>query len=597
MKKYLCLLAFATFAQSTAFSQSMRLYVSNTDPRWGDTITVRYVRNDTASHDTLYLAALVHGVRTPYGIVTPTKQSGAICTASLVVPDSTSSLDLFIGTAAQDQKDGQTSFTCRARSGKPARGYYLNDINHINTALAHELGNYPDEYHAYLWAYDMGRMLTQAGALHRTEVAWHDTLERYIHAIERAKNPTLDYDATLAALYWHLGDKAKSEDYLRKAASYTSFDPVMSEYDPWKWLVYPQQENGAYVMNYAQGHLLIPLFERFPRSEMTAAWLQGLSGDTLLPAAPFCRIAQAWKDSHDVDVLHSIAEVFANPKSSAHDPQSALEWCNRANNALLSGAGFYSGEYVYGFGGRIGWITALRIQLLSKSGQLETAVTAAAQVLPLATELADKQAIVGALAEAYLDNGDIQNATKTYAQALALGAARLDGLKELYEKEKQPGETMPDFCARIKKAYGGTPELPAIPDFSFHTMDGLSGSLSSLRGKVVVLDLWFIGCPGCNMEKPALNRLVEDFAGDTNVVFLSIAIDDKGALEKYFQTTPSKFRTIANGYGIDQTIGVTGYPTHIIIDKSGKTVSYEIGGGEHVDESLKPVILDALRKS
>ena len=51
------------------------------------------------------------------------------------------------------------------------------------------------------------------------------------------------------------------------------------------------------------------------------------------------------------------------------------------------------------------------------------------------------------------------------------------------------------------------------PDFTATTMDGQKVTLSDLRGKVVVLDLWFINCPNCLAEIGELNRLVGEIQG------------------------------------------------------------------------------------
>src|SRR3954466_1343789 len=40
------------------------------------------------------------------------------------------------------------------------------------------------------------------------------------------------------------------------------------------------------------------------------------------------------------------------------------------------------------------------------------------------------------------------------------------------------------------------------PYFSTQTTDGSSVNMNSLRGKVVVLNFWFIGCPACVYEMP-----------------------------------------------------------------------------------------------
>ena len=99
------------------------------------------------------------------------------------------------------------------------------------------------------------------------------------------------------------------------------------------------------------------------------------------------------------------------------------------------------------------------------------------------------------------------------------------------------------------------------------------------------------------MEHNSLNRLVDSFHGDTNVVFLSIALDDEAALARNAQRTESKFKIVPNGDAICAKLGVTGYPTHIIISRDGKTLGYELGGSESEGEAMRPKVEQALAGS
>ena len=70
------------------------------------------------------------------------------------------------------------------------------------------------------------------------------------------------------------------------------------------------------------------------------------------------------------------------------------------------------------------------------------------------------------------------------------------------------------------------------PDFTMNTPDGKPFSLSSLKGKTVVLDFWASWCPDCRKDMPELNKLYEEFASDS-VVFINISYDtDKEVLDK-----------------------------------------------------------------
>src|SRR6188472_749498 len=50
-----------------------------------------------------------------------------------------------------------------------------------------------------------------------------------------------------------------------------------------------------------------------------------------------------------------------------------------------------------------------------------------------------------------------------------------------------------------------------IPELSLKTVTGEKIETKDLKGKVIVINLWFTTCHPCIAELPALNRLVEEY--------------------------------------------------------------------------------------
>lgn len=63
------------------------------------------------------------------------------------------------------------------------------------------------------------------------------------------------------------------------------------------------------------------------------------------------------------------------------------------------------------------------------------------------------------------------------------------------------------------------------PDFSLVAPDGKSVSLSSKKGRVVVLNFWATWCDSCKEELPALQALQERSSKD-GFELLSVSVDD-----------------------------------------------------------------------
>jgi peroxiredoxin len=116
------------------------------------------------------------------------------------------------------------------------------------------------------------------------------------------------------------------------------------------------------------------------------------------------------------------------------------------------------------------------------------------------------------------------------------------------------------------------------PDFSATTMDGKKVSLSELRGKVVVLNLWFINCPNCLAEIKELNQLVAQYKNNKDVVFLAPASSKKAELVKFLQKNPFAFEVIPDAgtliisrFGKPDKNGNVkiGFPMHLVVDRQG----------------------------
>ncbi|MBN8673119.1 MAG: TlpA family protein disulfide reductase [Chitinophagales bacterium] len=114
--------------------------------------------------------------------------------------------------------------------------------------------------------------------------------------------------------------------------------------------------------------------------------------------------------------------------------------------------------------------------------------------------------------------------------------------------------------------------------FSAYDINGNWVDTKLLKGKILVVNFWFTTCPPCKKERPYLNKIVDDYSSDTNVVFIAVALDPKERLEPYLKQNEFKYNVIPAGQKIAEAFKISGYPTQLIVDKQGKiafhTVSY-----------------------
>lgn len=139
---------------------------------------------------------------------------------------------------------------------------------------------------------------------------------------------------------------------------------------------------------------------------------------------------------------------------------------------------------------------------------------------------------------------------------------------------------------------------PEQPEFITVSMDGAKVDTRELRGKVVVLNLWFINCPNCLAEIKQLNQLVDEYKANPDVVFLAPAASPRNELVKFLAKNPFKYQVLPDAaiiilsqFGTPDKNGDINlpFPMHYVLDREGHvTVKAQgIKGIEAVKNELK----------
>lgn len=136
--------------------------------------------------------------------------------------------------------------------------------------------------------------------------------------------------------------------------------------------------------------------------------------------------------------------------------------------------------------------------------------------------------------------------------------------KEIKQREEDFNQKIKDDKLLRKKLNGSTIDNLVLTDINNNTH-----TLESLKGKVIVLNFWFIQCKPCVAEFPDLNALKAEFKNKP-VEFFAVTFNDKKALHTFFESHELDYHIIPNGRAVIDKFKVPHYPYNVIIDKNGK---------------------------
>jgi len=127
-------------------------------------------------------------------------------------------------------------------------------------------------------------------------------------------------------------------------------------------------------------------------------------------------------------------------------------------------------------------------------------------------------------------------------------------------------------------ASGQARPVPPPAQLTPASADEFEGILVGLRGRPVIVNVWASWCGPCRTEAPLLAEAGREHPDD--LVILGVASKDAfGAAAEFMDDYGLDFSNVFDESGdIRQRLGLRGFPTTYVFDRSGALVATVVGG-------------------
>ena len=158
-----------------------------------------------------------------------------------------------------------------------------------------------------------------------------------------------------------------------------------------------------------------------------------------------------------------------------------------------------------------------------------------------------------------------------------------------------PGKTFATLASSPAEAAVGK----LAPDFTLPTLDGKTLTLSSFRGKVVMINFWQKACPACVREMPMMQTVFTKLPADKVVVLAVNAMEDEATVKSFKERWNLTFpilldtqRKVVDAYKVDDI------PVTLFLNSQGIIKEIKVGpfqSAEEIENSINSLLKESGR--
>jgi thiol-disulfide isomerase/thioredoxin/Tfp pilus assembly protein PilF len=354
------------------------------------------------------------------------------------------------------------------------------------------------------------------------------------------------------------GDNAERLEYLKKAydlnpadaSSFLSYANAMKAVD-----------RAAYIA------LMQQVADRFPRTDRAAQGLYWAAYDTAdVPAkiAIYERLRRelppetfSWSESG----MHDFFELLVGV-----DPAKARALAADMQGRIASASERKAWQDLGDYAAALADASALRAKGddAAAARRLDGVTLPRGSMDPAPLALARARALAAAGSSTAAYTSLVAVTAKTPSDALIEELAHVGAaLKKTREDVQADLRSRRQSAATLAPAF----TLPGYPDRR-------NVSLADYKGRVVLLNFFYLSCGPCRGEFPALQRVLDKYA-DRGFAILSINVmaEERDLVVPYFTKNRFGFRPVeATAEWAELAFGVRGFPTNLLVDADGRIV-------------------------